>query len=194
MVEYRYSRRSCHSEWVRYGSWMRLVFIYGLPASGKLTVGTEVARRSGYALFHNHLVTDALLAVFRFGSPEFVALREKFWIETIEAAARTGRSMVFTFGPEPTVAAGFPERVEAVVRQAGGVVTFVRLEVSVEEQERRLVSPSRKGTKLKRVEVLRAWREGFDAAMTAMPAPALTIDTTATTAEAAAGRILQLLG
>ena len=173
---------------------MRLVFLYGPPACGKLTVGTEVARRSGYALFHNHLVTDALLAVFRFGSPEFIALREKFWIETIEAAAQSGRSLVFTFCPEPTVAAGFPERVEAVVRQAGGAVTFVRLEVSAEEQERRLVSPSRMGTKLKRVEVLRAWREDFDAAMAAMPAPALLIDTTATSAEAAAGRILQLLG
>jgi hypothetical protein len=172
---------------------MRLVFLYGPPAGGKLTVGTEVARRSGYALFHNHLVTDALLAVFRFGSPEFVALREKFWIETIEAAAQSGRSLVFTFCPEPTVAAGFPERVEAVVRQAGGAVTFVRLEVSAEEQERRLVSPSRKGTKLKRVEVLRAWREDFAAAMAGMPEPALSIDTTATTAEAAANQILQLL-
>src|SRR5688500_4187013 len=118
MVEHRHARLSCHSEGVRYGSLMRLVFLSGPPACGKLTVGTEVATRTGYALFHNHLVTDALLAVFRFGSPEFVALREKFWIETIEAAAQSGRSLVFTFCPEPTIAVGFPERVEAVVRQA----------------------------------------------------------------------------
>jgi hypothetical protein len=99
---------------------MHLLFIYGPPASGKLTIASQVARQSGYALFHNHLIVDALLAVFPFGSPEFVALREKFWIETIGEAARSGRSLVFTFCPEPTVDAGFSRRVEALVQQAGG--------------------------------------------------------------------------
>lgn len=171
---------------------MHMLFIYGAPASGKLTIGREVARRSGYALFHNHLIMDALLAVFRFGSPEFVRLREQFWTDTIEAAARSGRSLVFTFCPEPTVDAGFPERVEALVQQAGGTVSFIRLTVSEEEQERRLVSPSRAGRKLRRVEVLRSWRQDFESALLAMPDPALSIDTTDTTAEAAASLIVQL--
>lgn len=34
---------------------MRLIFIYGLPATGKLTVAQELAKRTGYKLFHNHL-------------------------------------------------------------------------------------------------------------------------------------------
>ena len=171
---------------------MHMLFIYGAPACGKLTVGKEVAKRSGYALFHNHLIVDALLAVFPFGSPEFVTLREKFWIETIQAAAQCGRSLVFTFCPEPTVDAGFPERLEALVQQEGGTVSFIRLVVSEEEQERRLVAPSRTGGKLRRVEVLRAWREDFEAAMAAMPAPALSIDTTGMSPEAAASQIVQL--
>lgn len=171
---------------------MHMLFIYGAPASGKLTIGREVARRSGYALFHNHLIMDALLAVFRFGSPEFVRLREQFWTDTIQAAARSGRSLVFTFCPEPTVDAGLPERLEALVQQAGGTVSFIRLTVSEEEQERRLVSPSRIGGKLRRVEVLRSWRQDFESALLAMPDPALSIDTTDTTAEAAASLIVQL--
>ena len=171
---------------------MHMLFIYGAPACGKLTVGKEVARRTGYALFHNHLIVDALLAVFRFGSPEFVTLREKFWIDTIQAAARSGRSLVFTFCPEPSVDAGFPQRIEALVRQAGGTVSFIRLEVSQEEQERRLVDPSRTGGKLRRIEILRSVRKEFELAMKAMPQPALSIDTTITTAEAAASQIVQL--
>lgn len=173
---------------------MRMLFIYGAPACGKLTVATHVARLTGYALFHNHLIVDALLAVFTFGSPEFVALREKFWLETIDAAARNGRSLVFTFCPEPTVDPGFPERLAGVVRQAGGAVSFVRLDESEDEQERRLVAPSRTGGKLRRVEILRAWRTEFPAALAAMPAPDLVIDTTVTPAEAAADRIVQLAG
>lgn len=171
---------------------MHLLFIYGPPACGKLTVATEVARRTGYALFHNHLIVDALLAVFRFGSPEFVMLRERFWIETIEAAARSGRSLVFTFCPEPTVDAGFPKGLEALVQQAGGTVSFIRLEVSEEEQERRLVAPSRIGGKLRRVEVLRSFRKDFELALLAMPDPVLSIDTTVTSAEAAASQIVRL--
>lgn len=40
---------------------MKLVFIYGMPAAGKLTVAKELAGLSGYKLFHNHQVVDLLL-------------------------------------------------------------------------------------------------------------------------------------
>ena len=172
---------------------MQLVFIYGLPACGKLTIGAEVARQCGYALFHNHLIVDALLAVFPYGSPEFLALRERFWIETIEAAARSGRSLVFTFCPEPSVGTAFAERVKSVVQEAGGTVCFVRLQVSEDEQERRLVSATRTGRKLRRVAVLRAVRGEFEEAMRAMPDPHLSIDTTATPIEDSARQILHLI-
>ena len=39
---------------------MKLIFIYGLPATGKLTVAVELAAMTGYKLFHNHLVVDLL--------------------------------------------------------------------------------------------------------------------------------------
>lgn len=172
---------------------MQLLFLYGLPASGKLTIGAEVARRSGLALFHHHLVVDALLEVFAYGSREFVALRDKFWFDTIAAAAHSGRSLVFTFCPEPSVAPDFPARVAQAVAAADGTICFVRLDVAPEEQERRLVLPSRGGRKLRRVAVMRSVRAEFEAAIRAMPAPALAIDTTATPVAEAAGRIMQLL-
>lgn len=43
---------------------MELIFIHGPAAVGKLTVARELSRQSGVAVFHNHLVVDALLAVF----------------------------------------------------------------------------------------------------------------------------------
>jgi hypothetical protein len=62
---------------------MRVVFIYGPVASGKLTVARALAERTGMALFHNHLVVDAVGAVFPFGSEAFVRLREQFWLAVI---------------------------------------------------------------------------------------------------------------
>lgn len=172
---------------------MHMLVIYGAPASGKLTVGREVAERTGFALFHNHLIVDALLAVFRFGSPEFVRLREQFWIDTIRAAVHIDRSLVFTFCPELSVDPAFPERLKTVVEQAGGAVSFIRLDVAEEEQERRLTAPSRTGGKLRRVPVLRSFRSNFNTAMELMPAPHLAIDTTATSAAVAADRIVTLI-
>ena len=172
---------------------MHMLFIYGAPAAGKLTIGKQVAKRLGFALFHNHLIVDALLAVFPFGSPEFVRLRDAFWTETIQTAARTGRSLVFTFCPEPSVDPRLPERLEALVHQEGGGTTFIRLDVSEEEQERRLVDPSRTGGKLRNLERLRSVRRDFEKAMAAMPAASLSIDTNRTSAADAADQIVQFV-
>jgi len=35
---------------------MRLLVIFGPPSVGKMTVGREVAARSGFRLFHNHAI------------------------------------------------------------------------------------------------------------------------------------------
>jgi hypothetical protein len=43
---------------------VQFIFIYGQLASGKLTVARELAARTGVALFHNHLVVDAVGSVF----------------------------------------------------------------------------------------------------------------------------------
>src|SRR5690606_34565057 len=124
---------------------------------------------------------------FPFGSEEFVRLRERLWLDTISAAAATGRSLIFTFAPEPTVAADLPARVIETVKAAGGKAILVALEVSPEEQERRLCDPSRAAFgKLRSVETLRELRDRMAASMLAMPAPALRVDTEKLTPEQAA--------
>jgi hypothetical protein len=174
---------------------MRLIFLYGPVASGTLTIGRALAERGGLALFHNHLIVDAVGAVFEFGSPSFVALRERLWLDIIGEAARAGRSLIFTFAPEPTVTAGFPERVRTLVEGAGGEVIFVALAVAADEQERRLTDPSRSQFgKMGSVDQLRRLRPGYDACFAAMPPPSLTIDTGASAPVAAAEAILARIG
>lgn len=174
---------------------MRLVFIHGPVAAGKLTVARLVAERTGHALFHNHLIVDAVAAVFPFGSPEFVRLREKFWLETMEAAAKEGRSLIFTFAPEPSVEPGFPKRAKAIVERAGGGVLFVALALSEMEQERRLVAPDRAAFgKLRSPELLRQLRPGMAASLALMPPPDLSIDTGKISAADAAALIVEHLG
>lgn len=173
---------------------MRLLFIYGPVASGKLTIARLVAERTGLSLFHNHLIVDAVAAVFPFGSKEFVRLRESFWIETISTAAKAGQSLIFTFAPEPTVADDFPDRVSRLVEAVGGEVIYVALDIEPDEQERRLVDPARAAFgKLRSTEILRNLRSSMDTCMQAMPQPAMRVDTGRTTPEQAADAILEMV-
>jgi len=168
---------------------MKLIFIYGLPATGKLTVAQELASITGYKLFHNHLAVDLLLSVFEFGSPQFVALREQIWLSVFESACQSQLpGLIFTFAPESTVRPEFiSNTIEAVTRNCG-TMYFVELTCPFQELKQRIENPSRaryqKLASLSLFEKLHS--EGTFEAFR-MPKPAISIDTSLhTPAEAAA--------
>jgi hypothetical protein len=174
---------------------MLLIFIYGHAAAGKLTVARALAQQTGLPVFHNHLVVDAVNAVFPFGSPEYIRLREEWWLAMFDAALNSDRSLIFTYAPEPSVAPDFPERLGARIAGGGGSVAFVALNVSRGEQEKRLVASSRSEFgKLRSLDLLHALRPGFEASLAAMPVPELSIDTDTTEPEEAARLIAETLG
>lgn len=171
---------------------MQLVFIYGQVASGKLTIGRKLSGITGLPLFHNHLIVDAVGAVFPFGTEPFRRLREELWLKIIGEAARAGKSLVFTFAPEPTVDRGFARHVQSLVQQFGGTVLFVALEIEPAEQERRLLDPSRAAfSKLRSPQLLGELRPEFVRCMAEMPAPDITIDTAVVSSEGAARQIAE---
>jgi hypothetical protein len=157
---------------------MKLVFLHGPAASGKLTIARQLGVLTGLPVFHNHLIVDAVASVFPFGSERFVKLREQFWLATFREAAEAGRSIIFTFAPEASVAPDFPDRVRKLIEAAGGETIFVRLTLSVEEQERRIGNADRaEFGKLRSLDLLRKLQSQFTACEAAMPPAALTIDT-----------------
>jgi hypothetical protein len=173
---------------------MKLIFIYGQVASGKLTVGRELAGLTGFPLFHNHLIVDAVSAVFPFGTTSFVRLREEFWLRVVDEAASNNRSLIFTFAPEPTVDSKFATRVQTSVERLGGATIFVALHVESGEQERRLLDPSRSSFgKLRSLELLNRLRGEFARCMSEMPVPDIVIDTTFVSPVDAARRIHEKL-
>lgn len=173
---------------------MEMVFLHGPPASGKLTTARALSAVTGFAVFHNHLVVDALLAVFPFGSREFVRLRDLYWMSTFEAAAEANRSLIFTFAPEPTVPSDFVERARTAVASRGGKVHFVALTVSTAAQEERIENEDRKQhNKLSSLETLRRLRSTPSDVWPTVPSD-ITVDTSASPAEESASRIAEVLG
>lgn len=174
---------------------MRLVFIHGPAASGKLTIARALAARTGLPLFHNHLVVDALLAVFPFGTPTFVALRERMWMDVFAAACAEQRSMIFTFHPEASVAGDFPQRVRDLVELEGGQVDFVAIECAADLIAERIAAPSRQaGGKLSSLELWRELEAAGAFAYPPLPAPAVTVDSGVMEPVDAAGLIARSLG
>jgi chloramphenicol 3-O-phosphotransferase len=122
---------------------MKLVFLHGAPAVGKLTVARELAALTGFRLFHNHLTVDLVSSLFPFGSEPFILLREQIWLAAFAEAARNNVSLIFTFNPERTVRESFVQDTIEVVEGAGGKVVFVELTCAEEELEDRLEDASR---------------------------------------------------
>ena len=174
---------------------MQLIFLYGLPATGKLTVARELAARTGFRLFHNHLTVDLLLSVFDFGSPAFVALREHIWLNVFTEACRNQLpGMIFTFSPEATVRPGFVPQVLETLNREGSTVELIELTCPIAELKARLDSPSRREhQKLTSVALFEQLHQhgSFDGSH--MPKPRLTLDTSRFTPAQAAATIVQQL-
>src|SRR5262245_36773706 len=73
-----------------------LLFVFGPPAVGKMTVGRAIADVSGFRLFHNHHVIEPLLDVFDFETPQFQTLLGEFRQRVLEEAAAADLDLVFT--------------------------------------------------------------------------------------------------
>lgn len=122
----------------------KVVFIHGPPACGKLTIGKELEKVTGYKLFHNHLVIDLLLSLFEFGTPNFIKHREKLWYDLIGDAVSEGEDLIFTFNPEATVSTSFVTDITTLINNRGGTIDFVSVVCPDEEICIRIESESRK--------------------------------------------------
>jgi len=174
---------------------MKLIFLYGLPAAGKFTIGEELARSNGYRLFHYYLAVDPLLSVFNFGSPPFVDLRETLWLAIIERAAMSHLSgLIFTFVPERTVR---PQFIPALIEIAtSNHIDIIAVEVTcpLPELRQRLDHPSRRPfQKINSIALFDAlYNTGALSTPFPMPKPDLTLDTSKLTPKQSAQKIAAL--
>ena len=158
---------------------LKLIFLYGLPATGKFTIGEELARSTGYKLFHNHLAVDPLLSVFEFGSPPFVELRETFWLAVFERAALARiPGLIFTFVPEHTVRPQFITNLVELAARTHIEILTVEVTCPIPELKQRLNNPSRhRFQKLNSIELFDALHSTGALSSFPMPNPDLTLDT-----------------
>jgi len=76
---------------------MKFVVLFGPPAVGKMTVGTQLAKLTGLKLFHNHMTIDLVLNFFDWDSPHFKLSNEFRYRLFEEVAASDLEGLIFTY-------------------------------------------------------------------------------------------------
>src|SRR3954451_20810170 len=171
----------------------RLVFLYGPPAVGKLTVARAIADRLPFKILHNHVTIDAVTEVLPFGSDTFWRVVGRFRRDLVAAAADENIDLIYTY----VFAPGDEQHVADIVlpyENAGGTVLFVQLLAPREVLLQRVLGESRKQhgnpTDVQSIEQMLDENDTF----TAIAAPdTLTIDLAATSARDAAQRIIDYM-
>ncbi|HEX8734901.1 MAG TPA: RNase adapter RapZ [Pyrinomonadaceae bacterium] len=170
---------------------MKLVFIYGSPAVGKLTVANEIAKLTDFKVFHNHLSIDAIEPIFEFGSPSFGKLIDLIRVETVREAARVRQNLIYTFCYAKDLDDAHVERITRAVEENGGEVCFVLLRADRDALDKRVVEESRRRMgKAKTVEMMDFFHETYDLLSPVPDRESLIIDNTHLSAENAAERII----
>ena len=174
---------------------MKLLFLHGAPAVGKLTVAKALLQQVPGRLFDNHASIDLARTMFDFGAPGFWELVHNTRDIALEAAGAHGVPFVVTTFcyVEPD---DLPQlrKFEEAAQRHGGELLPVFLHCSREEALRRVGNPDRvERRKMASEESLNKYLDDYE--FTPVPrAGCLTLDTGTMPAEAAAREIIDHFG
>ncbi|MGB9181681.1 MAG: AAA family ATPase [Pyrinomonadaceae bacterium] len=171
---------------------MKLVFIYGPPAAGKLTVAKALADATAFKIFHNHLSINCVEPVFEFGTKPFYRLVDLIRTETIEEAAREKiNGLIFTFCYAAGSDEPFVRKIIERVEKHGGEVCLVQLICEKSALEERVLSEERRNFgKASNLSILGEILERHDLFSAFPDRSSLTIDNTSLAPQEAAQRIV----
>ncbi len=174
-----------------------IVHLNGWPGSGKRTVGAVLAAKSGARLLDVHVMLNPAEALFERDDPLHAALREAVRSLVMDHAAKLAPGMaLILIDPlaDDTAGAALFNQFQDLATRRGARLLSVRLEITPEENIRRLQTPSRaEHRKLTRPDILLHMRDRYEL-LRPQRADAMTIDVTHLSAEAAATRILEWIG
>lgn len=174
---------------------MNLLFLYGPPAAGKLTVATALAAKTGYTVLDNHKALDYLPEVFPRENPAYSAIRSKLGrtirLEIFAAAAQADINLITTFAPISPGMHDFVRSVRQSIEHNGGTFCAIQLLPRIEVMQQRVLEESRK---IRKIDTVERWHEVTDdnpGAFQPFPdVPHLVIDNSDLTPEQTADRIL----
>jgi hypothetical protein len=123
-----------------------LVLILGPAAVGKMTVGQELAKLTGFKLLYNHMVVDLVTEFFPFGTPAYGSLTRSFFLQIVQAAAEEHVDLILMFslffgGKD---ARSIVDELSAPYRERGARLCYVELTAPLETRIERNETENRR--------------------------------------------------
>jgi len=171
---------------------MKLLLLYGAPGTGKLTIGKELAMKTGFVLFHNHMILNALSEIFGYEHPTRRKLEKEFRSRIIEESVSDNINLICT-GVIMRDNEDFYKKVIHMVTSKGGECLLVHLTTSNNVLEKRIGNLSRKAlTKISTIERLHEWSKQYPESFDRIDYPhQVSIDTSNSSPEQIADTIIQ---
>lgn len=170
---------------------MKIIFIYGPPAVGKLPVAKELSKITKYKLFHNHLIGDLLNSLLEFNSKNYKKYSLKFRLDMLKAANEEGvEGVIMTFMYDKPYGNQYIKKIIERVKKDNASIKFVQLICSEDDLRRRVISESRKKfTKVSNIKGLNESLKKWDLLSPIPFVKSLIIDNTNLSAKKAAQKI-----
>ena len=115
------------------------IFIIGAPASGKMTIGQELSRKTNATLFYNHQAIDFALEIYQDHTEEMWEFVRGITFSFLGASARNQRSVILTdvidFSNQYQLM--YLKQIQDLLDNFHQEILFVELETSLEERIRR---------------------------------------------------------
>jgi len=123
---------------------MKLLFIYGPPASGKLTIAEKISERTAIPLFHNHLSRDLVKDIYKDKLNENYKLVDRIRFDVLDYCSKNDTDLIFTY-----VYAGSDDddnvrKFIKTIEDNNGEVLFIELSASQDDLIARVDNESRK--------------------------------------------------
>ncbi|MBW2995772.1 AAA family ATPase [Candidatus Woesearchaeota archaeon] len=167
---------------------MKLILIYGPPASGKLTIAKQLEKKTKFKVFHNHSIIDLLTSVLNPNSRSFWNFSKKIRLDIIkEAAKEKVKGMIITIaytGKED-------DFIKRALRTAKDSY-LIKLECDLKELRKRVSRKSRKyHGKIADRKGLDRWLKKYDAKSVYPHKKSLVLDTSKLSIKQCVSRILK---
>jgi len=116
---------------------MKLVFLIGNGAVGKMTVGQELMKLTGLRLFHNHMTIEPVIEVFGYYNGTVVSKMRQIIFEEFAKSDNYGMIFTYMWAFDQQSDWDSVERVTNIFKEQGAEVYYVELVASQEVRLKR---------------------------------------------------------